>query len=267
VRSCVVEALNWMLRRGEDERALDIFDATTEGHPRILQSPVAHRFLHGSYFRHFKRIRRYVETLLSSEDDNTRQVGASLSCLSAFEYEEAKDLEERVMTGDPVMRRGAAQVYARQLGDPKLESICRSRLLTLMHDEDENVLASVGVCFSHVRLEQFEGLRSFVEEFIQSPALLPGAKHLVKYFKQLAADEHELTLNVTERILDEGGAELFSMRKNRLLTDSELVVLPLTVYTHAHDPAIKARAIGLFERLLSIGSYAARQALNDWDRR
>lgn len=149
-----------------------------------------------------------------------------------------------------------------------MEDVCRGRLLTLMHDEDEDVLASVGVCFAHMRLDQFEGLRSFVEEFIQSSALLPGAKHLVRFFKQLAADEHELTLNVTKRILDEGGEELFSMRKNRLLTDSELVVLPLTVYTHAHDPAIKARAMGLFERLLLMeGGHAARRALNDWDRR
>lgn len=267
VRSRVIEALNWMVNRGEDSRALDIFDRAVDGHPKLLQLPVVHRFLHRTYFRHFERIRPFIEGLFINDDGNTRQMGAALACLAAFEYEEAGDLEARAMSGDEMMRCGAAQVYARQIGNPKLESTCRERLLTLMQDKDENVLASVGGCFQHACLEHFEGLRSFIEEFIHSPALLPGAKHLVSYFKQLAADEHDLTLRVTERILDEGGDELFNMGKNRLLTDSDLVVLPMTVYTHAHDPAVKNRAIELFERLLSKGSYAAQQALNDWDRR
>jgi hypothetical protein len=267
VRSCVVQALDWMLYRGEDDRVLEIFERAMDGHPRLLQVPVTHRLLYRSYFLHFNRVHTFIERLLVDRDDNTRQMGASLACLASFKHEEAGDLESRAMTGDHVMRRGAAQVYARQLGDPRYEDICRERLRTLMQDEDEDVLTSVGVCFKYARLEQFESLRGFIEEFLNSPALLPGAQHLVKYFKQIAADEHDLTLNVTERILDEGGDDLFTVKKNRVLDDTDLVALPLTVYTHANNREIKNRAIELFERLLLKGSYAAQRALNDWDRK
>jgi hypothetical protein len=39
------------------------------------------------------------------------------------------------------------------------------------------------------------------------------------------------------------------------------------VYNHAVDPAIKGRAMDLFERLLVAGSRSAHGALVEWDRR
>lgn len=267
VRACGVEGLDWTLNRGQDERALTAFETMLDGHPQLLRTSVAHRLLHRTYYRYFERVRPLIEKLLDDDDDNTRQIGASLACLAAFQYGEANDLEARAVTGDARMRRGAARVYARQIGDPRLEGVCCRRLETLMRDVDQDVLTETGRCFQHMQVEQFDALRSFVEAFLASPALLPGARHLVRYFKDLAADEHETTLNVTERLLDAGGVNLFDMNKNRVLSDEEFVVLPLTVYTHADNPVVKERAMRLFERLLTMGSYAARQALGDWDRR
>lgn len=49
--------------------------------------------------------------------------------------------------------------------------------------------------------------------------------------------------------------------------ERDLARLPLVVYNHTVDPDEKSRAMDLFERMLLLGSQAAKQALSDWDRR
>jgi hypothetical protein len=270
VRSCIVEGLVWTLHRGEDERTLNIFDRVMNGHPRLLQLSVTHRFLHSSYREHFPRVRPFIEKMLEdTTDENTRQNGAAMACLAAFEFEEAKDLEERAMNGDHIMRRGAAQVYARQLTDQKLQHVCRDKLLLLMSDTDEDVRASVGSCFQFLEYKDFAALKEFTQEYIASPSLPVSSRQLVKYAKTIAADEHLLALEIAERILNSGSFRNLTMNKRgaTLADEGDLTTLVLTAYTHATDAPTKARAMEVFERLLLAGSYAARTALQDWDRR
>jgi hypothetical protein len=91
----------------------------------------------------------------------------------------------------------------------------------------------------------------------------------VKYAKSIAADEHLLALEIAERILDSGSFRNLNMSKRgaTLADEGDLTTLVLTAYTHANDGSTKARAMEAFERLLLAGSYTARTALQDWDRR
>ena len=87
--------------------------------------------------------------------------------------------------------------------------------------------------------------------------------------KTIAADEHLLALEIAERILDSGSFRNLKMNKRgaTLADEGDLTTLVLTAYTHATDGPTKARAMAVFEGLLVAGSYAARTALQDWDRR
>jgi hypothetical protein len=266
VRTCVVESLGPLLK-GDDARALAIFERIVEGHSVLLRSPLVHEFLYWTYYRHFPRIRPYIEALLTDAGEDTRQAGARLACLAAFRYPEAADLAGQAMRADVVMRRGAAQIYARNLEYSNLQATCHKRLRELMHDPDKQVRAHVGECFDYLGPEHLNTLRSFVEEFLASPSLLDGAEHLIKYLAPLAADEHDLALRVTSRILDAAGADAVDIRTSRAIMERDLVRLPLAVYTHADDPATESDAMGLFERLLLMGSREAQRALSDWDRR
>ena len=265
VRTCVIESLGPLLNE-DDGRALAIFERELDGHPWLLQTLLVHRFLYWTYYHHFPRIRPLIEALLTDSDDATRQAGARLACLAAFRYPEANELAERAMHGDVAMRRGAAQVYARNLENPKLQAVCQERLLRLMHDPDEQVRAHVGECFEHLRPEHLDRLQPFIEQFLASPALMNGAEHLVKYLAPLAADAPDLALMVTERILNVAGSDVTDVRTAAAILERDLVRLPLTVYTHAFDPVEKSRAMELFERLLLLGSRTAHRALREWDR-
>jgi len=304
VRTCVVESLGPLLNE-DASQALTVFESTLDGHPRLLQSPLIHQFLYWTYYHHFTRIRPFIEALLAHPDDTTRQAGARLACLAAFRYPEARGLAKQV-TGPPLhrpreglkksllvtirrlwfqiwraltslrgqfvesdaaMRQGAAQVYARNLERQDLGAVCQEHLMQLMYDPDEQVRAHVGECFRYLHPEHLDQLRSFIEEFLASPALMNGAEHLVEYLAPLALDVPDLALVVTECILDAAGSDVTDMRTTWSILERDLVRLPLTVYTHASDPVKKSRAMDLFEHLLLLGSRSAHQALADWDRR
>jgi hypothetical protein len=265
VRTCVIEGLRWILNE-DDDRTLAIFEQALDGHHRLLQSSLVHRFLYWTYRDHFARIRPLIEALLTNDDDNTRQAGARLACLAAFRHPEAEEMADRSMHGDSAMRQGTAQVYARNLEYEDVEEVCRDHLLQLMRDPDDQVRSHVGHCFMHLRAEHLDRLKPFIKEFLASPALMDGAEHLVEYLVPLAADVPDLALDATEQLLDIAGGEVTDVRRASFILERDLVRLPLTVYTHTSDPEKKSRAMDLFERLLLQGSRSAHQALEDWDR-
>lgn len=211
---------------------------------------------------------RYHETVgIVDIDDATRQAGARLACLAAFNHPDANALVNQALQGDVMMRRGAAQVYAHNLGQHDVKAVCQKRLLQLMHDPDEQVQAHVGECFEHLQPEHVYHLRPFIEALMKSPSLLTGSSHLMDYLKLLAADEHDLVLRATGYLLEAAGNELVDISTAGVLLEHDLARLPLIVYTHTDDQEMKSRAIDVFERLLLVGSWTARQALEDWDRR
>jgi hypothetical protein len=304
VRTCVIENLGPLLNE-DDSRTLAVFEQTMNEHRALLPSPLVHRFLYWTYYHHFERIRPCVEALLASPQEAARQAGARLACLAAFWYVEAEAPAKQVMgcppqkTGkglgkylrvriqrllfrmwrafsllgghfvesDPATRRGAAQVYARNLAEQEVEDVCRGRLLQLMHDPDESVRACVGDCFRHLQPDHLNRLQPFIEQFLASPALMDGAHHLLKYLAPLAADTPALALRATECIMDAAGNEVTDIRKASAILERDLARLPLAVYIHTLDLTQKSRAMDLFERLLLMGSRTAHKALSDWDRK
>lgn len=65
VRTCIIESLELLVNK-DDPRSLSIFKQALEDHPRLLQSPLAHRFLYSTYYNHFSETRPFIETLLTS---------------------------------------------------------------------------------------------------------------------------------------------------------------------------------------------------------
>jgi hypothetical protein len=265
VRACVIESLGALLQ-DDPMRTLALFEHALRGHPQLLRSSLVHRVLSWTYYHHFSRLRPVIEALMSDSDAETRQAGARVACLAAFRYSEAHVLATQALQGDPALRYGAAQVYARNLAEQDVAAICQARLLPLMHDPDEQVRAGVGRCFKHLRPEHLDGLRSFIEAFIHSPALRAGATPLIHYFKQVALDEHALTLRAVACLLDIAGEDIVDIRTSTSILESDMVHLPLTVYLYTTDATTQSQAIDLFERLLLLGSRSAHQVLVDWDR-
>ena len=72
---------------------------------------------------------------MTDDDEVTRQAGARLACLAAFTHPNAEDLAENAASGDAILRLGAAQVYARNLANPRLEERCLARLRFVSNED------------------------------------------------------------------------------------------------------------------------------------
>jgi hypothetical protein len=136
-----------------------------------------------------------------------------------------------------------------------------------MHDPEQTVREQVGQCFEAARPDQIEHLKPLINLLLNSPALLEAARPLIEYLRPIVADQPELALQVTERIVGVAGQQILGFDSPFTMIDRELTQLPLTVYTHTDDETIRSRAMDLFERLLLLGSYSAQTALQDYDRR
>ena len=265
VRICVIDALGSILAV-DTERAIAIFESTLAEQPKLLETPHVYQFLYWTYYKYFSRIRPWIEALLATNDNVTRQAGARLVCLASFHYPEARELENQMMQGNEAMRRGAAEVYAHNIAHLELGDICLERLRKLLYDPDPKVRTYVGECFENLRPEHVDDVRHFITEFLLSPSLLEGTDHLLDYIASVAAFEHELALETTTRLLDIVDTNHTEPQVSNAILDQDLARLPLTVYTHTEEAETKSQAMALFERLLLMGSRSAQRALMDWDR-
>lgn len=266
VRTCVIESLR-MLLQYDVGRTVQLLEKTLDGHPRLLQVPLVHDLLYWVLQEHFLHIRPTIEALMNNDDEATRQAGARLACLAAFRHLEAADLAEQALCCDTAMRRGAAEIYARNLEFPHLQETCRERLLLLMQDEDEQVRTHVGRSFEHLAEEHITSLRFFMLEFLDSPSLIAGAQYLLRFLKLIVEGEPEFTLHAVERILGNVGIDLVDIHSGMAILEDDVVHLLLAVYNHSTEPTLQSRAMERFEQLLLAGGRQAQQALTDWDRR
>lgn len=265
VRSCIIEQLRHLLRH-DAERAFAVFEDAIHGHAVLLRCGVIRDFLCHTYRTHFARVQPYIQAMQHDEDRKTREYGAVLACLAAFTHAEANLLAQQAMNGDEALRCGAARVYASNLQLPEREETCLKHLSLLIHDADASVREQAACCFDDIKQVRFRALKPFIREFMASPALLAGARQLIEYMKPVAMDDLELTLEVVSTLTNAAGKNLADIQTAASVLEADLVGLALAVYTHSDDETLKSLAMNRFEELLLLGSYAARLALQDYDR-
>jgi hypothetical protein len=266
VRACAVDSLIYLFHY-DRVRTIVLFERAVNGQEALLRCQPTQRFLYYAYQSHFPCLRRFIQAMMSGDDEATRQTGAVLTCLAAFSHTDAEDMAEGAICGDAALRRGAAHVYAVNLGNPRLEDRCLTQLVRILNDGDEQVREAVGHCFDQLRGEHLARLRRFIGEFLSSRALREGAFKLVTYLRAHVTEDPDLALEAVQEILGEWGDELADVTKAAARLPTDLVPIALSVYTHSRDPKQRERAMNLFEQLLARGSYVARTALADYDRR
>jgi hypothetical protein len=267
VRACAIYELARVLRFDED-RAVDIFLQALSGRPRLRQEDVTHRFLSWVYPSHLAEIRPILVSLLQDSDPATREAGAMIVCLSGFSHPEAAGpLVADVMAGGDALRAGAARIYARNLGNSRIHEVCLEGLLTLLDDPADTVRRRIGECFQYLGPEHLDGLRAFIDRFIDSPSLISNPEHLIRYLGPLCRRAGDLALRIVNRILDVAGDKVVDMRTREAVLEADLARLPLNVYRYSSDPATRDAALSAFERLLLLNSRTAYSALKDWERK
>ncbi|GAB4556135.1 MAG: hypothetical protein OHK0023_28160 [Anaerolineae bacterium] len=271
VRLMAIEQIgNWIELSRQTSQGIDLLEKLLFGHPNLLISPVAHRYIYWMSLYNLDRGKPYLMAMLDSNHDFVCEAGARVTCLTAFEHAELAEFADQLLTGDdPVLRRGAAIIYARNIAHPKVGSICKEKLLVLMMDADPIVQKEVGNCFQHLKnaCPPFD-LNDFITRFTSSLSFEQGTERLIEFFAEgiHSIRDHTLILNVIEEVLRIHGCDLVNYRTHAATLPRQIVPLLIRVYYESHDDRIQARAIALFENFLRMGDRSAADALHDLDK-
>jgi len=231
----------------------------------VLATKVSGIFIYHALAKHSKEILNHISMLKNSDKDNARETCGSLATLVFFDLKEAENLYRSCARGDPALRRGVAEVLARNVDQPKYLTRCLNGLFTLVNDGDKSVREAGGGVFRHLPLPNPE-IRRFVAKFLGSKSLVDSAREVVEYAARAQAEDSELALAIAERVQLALGTSLVDMRTSAALLDDDLVSLAISIHTRSTDPDLKDRALDLFEHVLDLGSRYARTALESVDR-
>jgi hypothetical protein len=254
------------------ERALSIFDRLMEGHPALLRSYYADDLVYWGFLKNYFRMQPYILAMMSDENEAIQQRGAELACIAAIspgamESEEAKvaaqSLANQTLKGSATWRRGAARVYALNLGRDPIT--CAKALMNLLNDEDEEVRRFVSGIFPSMPAEHIVSLRSFVNDYAMSRSLQTGLSDFAEFLWKNGSVDPKWALSVVNTILNNLQNEQSEIRFSG---GEELIRLVLRVYTDpTADNATREDAMDLFDHLMEKASWAAQKVLSEWDRR
>ena len=171
-------------------------------------------------------------------------------------------MAERAVTCGPVLRRGAARIFAHNMDSPE-SAFCTHEPIRLLDDEDAEVRRLVGDAFSGIRSVREAGARRFVERFAASRALADGEDDMAEFLWEYGPDDPSWALSVVETIL----ANRHARDHMRRTGGEHLVRLVLRVYIDpTADAALRERAMDAFDGLMERYAHEARRALEEWDR-
>ena len=254
------------------ERALSIFDLLMEGHPALLRSYYADDLVYWGFFKNYLRMQPYILAMMRNDNEAIQQRGAELACIAAIspgamESEEAKPaaqlLADQTLTGSATWRRGAARVYALNLGSEP--TISTKALTNFLNDEDEEVRRFVCGIFPSMPAAHIVSLRSFIDDYATSRSLQTGLNDFSEFLWKNGPVDPIWALSVVNTVLNNQHIERSEIRFSG---GEELIRLVLRVYT---DPTVgtatREDAMDLFDRLMENSSWAAQKVLREWDRR
>lgn len=271
LRAGALEELLYLLD-DDRTRALSMFDQLMQGHPVLLRSHYADDFLYYAFFKNYIRMSPYILAMMNDTHESIQQRGAELACIAAISpaamesddaHVAAESLAQRAVTGSAPWRRGAAHVYALNIGKGSRDY--SAALIALLNDDDEEVRKFASGPFGFLGAEHIVPLRGFIDAYAASRSLQSGLHDFTEFLWEHGPIDPIWALSVVEAVLNNPYSQESELR---FAGGEELIRLVLRVYT---DPTVKKstheKAMDLFDRLLEKFSWSGQRVLQEWDRR
>ena len=165
-------------------------------------------------------------------------------------------------------RAGAALTAAHLWGIPGVRARAAHLLVGLLREDDPDVWKGVSEIFRIVdELTPDEPTVALLEAIAKKPghALRHDAYFVAKRLATLLPHKAELVARVTESLVSDWGQELGDTQTTTAMAAQELVDLAVTL--HRLGPNTREMGTKLFEELLEINAFEARQTLDKLDNR
>ena len=195
----------WQNEIKDKESTINLFRQYVDQDQLILTCHYSQNLL--NWFTHYKPevARDYLTAMLNIDHEWTREVASQLICVNSFRHESLRNLaSEMVESDDPILRRGAARIYARNLEFQNVASLCEAQLQLLMNDEDLEVHRHVASSFHYLREEHLGILSGYIRAFTASASAKSHPDALVKYLLKMKHHRHqfEYILEIVSQLLE-----------------------------------------------------------------
>ena len=269
VRALAVRSL-LTIHRDDEPRSIELFKILCSGADPILGTPYVEEYLHRAIYRSYESVRSILLEMLDSPEPSARQVAARQICLAALEDGESKHLAiadaKQVGEGDTEMRAAAAEVYARNCGQPDVAEQCIANVPRFFDDPEERVRRAAGRCFSELEVERLSEHGDLIEAFSTSAAFAGEPSALLYRLDEMSGPLPPSVGTLAERAVGAWGPEAADISTSLSAGGNLLSKLIVRFYAQSTEDAQKERALDAIDWMLEVGFLGIDDELRAADR-
>jgi hypothetical protein len=264
VRSCVANALLAVLASHPDD-ALELFARLVQTDDELLATQPAEQFVHWAVRSTLEEMRPLLRRMMGSERDAVRQAGGRQASLAALFHEGASDLAEDALGGDVALRRGAAEVFAKNVQQAQIRDACVEGLIRLFQDDDAGVREEAATCFRTFADGELGEYTALVDAFVGSSAFADGYDDLLDALADTTADLSEEAVAAGEAFVRLVGQEAADLRTRTARLASVLAKVIIRAYNRVSAAQLRERALDVIDELLANQAYGMDRALEEYE--
>lgn len=260
VRSCALRAFLPILNT-DRELAVSLFRQACDGCLEILGTHPFATFVHHASYSHYAQIAYLLRLGLSANDDNTVEIAARQVILAELSGVDIGDDGEVVRCGTDKMREAAAGIYAANLGDPTVGTVCVERLSQFFDDESADVRGQVSSAFRNLSGERLLDLEAVILRYIESAAFENGAEDLLYSLKKSTVELPTVVCRAAERIVGAIGVDGGNLEMKGAMSTHNLATLVVRQYEQARNDVVKKRCLDFIDEMERKGYYGITEEL------
>ena len=255
VRSCAASVLlyvtnsDWEFALAQFAKLIEFQINQTDG-DRLLVTPDIEHFIHHGLREHFDRLRGVVQRMLRSELPEISEIGARLASLAVlYHHDEAENLVEEALRGNPSQRLGVAKIASANIGQADFRQWSEQQLLRLFNDSDEKVRQEATMCFRSRSLEgqSLESYKNLIVRFCDSAAYRENSSSILYALKESSHRLPGITHVVCEKFLEQFSDEARDIRTGRAADVPYVAKLVVRTYHQHQNDKWASRCLDLID--------------------
>ena len=256
--------------RDKERWSLELFNVLCADADPILGTEHFEHYLRYAVYRAYEAVRPILLRMLMSQEAGARRTAARQVCLAALHDGESQEaaIEDvaRVEEGDPEMRAGAAEIYARNCGHADVAARCLEKLPKFFDDPAVEVRTEAARCFDEIEADQLLEHDVLIEAFSTSAAFADDPFPLLHRLEKVSGPLPGSVCSLADRAIDAWGAAAGDIRTFDSHHASILSKLIVRLYAQASEDAQRKQALDAIDRMLEVGFYGLEDELNAADR-
>lgn len=263
VRTTAAHAVLDVMRCERDLSLALLLQLTDSPDDRLLKTHYVERLVYSVLGTDFGVVEPIIQRMISSNDAETAETGARLACIAALTIVEAFPLSRACLDkgAPPSIRRGAASIFAANLGAAHLRAECDRALRGLFQDPDSSVRGAAAQCFRGLTGNELAPFGDLIEDFAESPAFAEHHFDLLRALDVTTARMPKTICEVCERFVEVVGAEAGDIRTATSAHADIVCRLTLRVYSTTYDPDLQHRSLNVIDKMMRYNYYGLAQAI------